>query len=383
MATLIDCAETLNCATLSGSNNVNVDFQAGVPNKIVVSLSQSVVGLSNLEVTGAIKAKNIQLSNSGGYSYLEIGAPVGAYIDLKNPESDDFDLRIISDSAPAGGGYLQAAGGAILALSGSNVGIGTKSPSADLDIRANGFNNLDMISAGASAGSYVSMKRSRGTIDSRTISSNNDYVGGYLFYGYDGDQDVILGGMYGIVNGAPSDNDMPGALAFSTTADGASGVTERMIIDAAGNVGIGTSTPGYKLTVTGSIAASNLLGGATTLSVDATGQIIRTPSDERLKENIQSLTGSLELITLMNPVRFNWKNKELFGDKKDIGLIAQEVKEIFPEVVSTDNDGTYGLDYTRLVPVLVDGVKQLKQENDDLKKILNDALTRISALENK
>lgn len=134
MSTFIDCSDTLNCATLSGSNNVNVNFQAGVPNKIVVSLSQSVVGLSNLEVTGTIKSKAMQLSNSAGYSYLEIGAPIGAYIDLKNPESDDYDLRIISDSTPAGGGYLQAAGGAILSLSGNNVGIGTKAPSAQLDV---------------------------------------------------------------------------------------------------------------------------------------------------------------------------------------------------------------------------------------------------------
>ncbi len=84
MSTFIDCADNLACATLSGSNNINVNLQAGSPNKIVVSLSQSVVGLSNLEVTGTVKAKAMELSNSGGYSFLEIGAPVGAYIDLKN-----------------------------------------------------------------------------------------------------------------------------------------------------------------------------------------------------------------------------------------------------------------------------------------------------------
>ena len=50
-----------------------------------------------------------------------------------------------------------------------------------------------------------------------------------------------------------------------------------------------------------------------------------------------------------------------------IGLIAQEVEELFPELVITDEDGIKSVDYSKMVPVLVEAIKELKSENDDLK----------------
>lgn len=66
------------------------------------------------------------------FGVLEAGGPYGAYLDLKKPYSDDFDIRLMSDAQIEGGGYLLNAGGAILSLSGANVGIGTFAPSAKM-----------------------------------------------------------------------------------------------------------------------------------------------------------------------------------------------------------------------------------------------------------
>ena len=70
-------------------------------------------------------------------------------------------------------------------------------------------------------------------------------------------------------------------------------------------------------------------------------------------------------------VNYFWKTKEFpdkqFTDTKQIGFIAQEIEKIYPEVVMTDKDGYKSVDYSRLTPVLVEAIKELKKENDRLK----------------
>jgi hypothetical protein len=58
-------------------------------------------------------------------------------------------------------------------------------------------------------------------------------------------------------------------------------------------------------------------------------------SDERLKENIKPITGSLDKILALNPVSFDWKAN---GEHREAGFVAQEVEKVFPEYVSTDDD---------------------------------------------
>lgn len=109
---------------------------------------------SNFEVTGNVKSTGtiygpgLILSNSSGFSSIEVGAPNGGYIDLKRPESDDYDLRMITDSTIEGGGYLATSTGAILSLSGSNVGVGTKTPSEKLVISSSGHSAVALLSDG-------------------------------------------------------------------------------------------------------------------------------------------------------------------------------------------------------------------------------------------
>ena len=102
-------------------------------------------------------------------------------------------------------------------------------------------------------------------------------------------------------------------------------------------------------------------------------------SDARLKDNVQPLENSMDLISKLNGVSYNWKNNKEAG--RQLGFIAQDVKKIVPEVVvgkegDLEKGETLGMVYQNLVPVLVEAMKELKKENDNLKE-------RLEKLENR
>ncbi len=147
---------------------------------------------------------------------------------------------------------------------------------------------------------------------------------------------------------------------------------EKMRILNTGNVGIGTTNPGDKLTVAGIVAPSAdnsySLGktGARWSAVWSANGTIQT-SDERLKTNIHSLEYGLNEVLQMNPVRYNWKTDSLSHSK--IGLLAQEVEKIVPEVVVGDESKeTLGMNYAELIPVLINAVKEQQQQIDEVQK---------------
>ena len=96
-------------------------------------------------------------------------------------------------------------------------------------------------------------------------------------------------------------------------------------------------------------------------------------SDARAKNNIQVMKNGLNYITRLNPVSYNFSdvsNNTKFkngGDGKEIGLLAQEVEEVLPNVVLTDPDGNKLINYTAIIPVMIDAIKSLKQEIEELK----------------
>ena len=109
----------------------------------------------------------------------------------------------------------------------------------------------------SAAKSHLIFSKTRGSAASPSIVQNNDALGGIIFCGHDGNGLGSIGASIEVnVDGTPGASDMPGRLVFSTTADGASSVTERMRINSSGNVGIGASSPSSKLEVTGFIQSS-------------------------------------------------------------------------------------------------------------------------------
>ena len=98
-------------------------------------------------------------------------------------------------------------------------------------------------------------------------------------------------------------------------------------------------------------------------------------SDPKLKENIEPITSAVNIIQQLNGVYFTWKegikHTEVKSGKKDLGILADEVEAVLPEIVhqsiSIEGESYKTVSYEKLVPVLIQAIKELKSEIDDLK----------------
>jgi hypothetical protein len=117
------------------------------------------------------------------------------------------------------------------------------------------------------------------------------------------------------------------------------------------NVGIGTTSLSYALDVAGTIRA--------------TGDVIAY-SDARVKENVNTITDALTKVISLRGVSYTRKDTDDKSEK--VGVIAQEVLEILPQVVQQDAEGNYSVAYGNIVGVLIEAIKELKAEIDILKQ---------------
>ena len=118
-------------------------------------------------------------------------------------------------------------------------------------------------------------------------------------------------------------------------------------------LGVGTNTP----TVTGLIRATSDV-------------VAFYSSDKRLKENITPITNALDKLDKINGIEFDWVPKEGIHENEghDIGVIAQEVEKVIPEIVQTRDNGYKAVKYEKIVPLLIESIKELKAEIEKLKK---------------
>jgi hypothetical protein len=142
----------------------------------------------------------------------------------------------------------------------------------------------------------------------------------------------------------------------------------QITVSSTGNVGIGTTAaPSQKLDVNGTIHALNLNGGATSLSTDASGNIIRTPSDARLKCQIASIDNPLEKVMQLHGVSYNFIDSDRFGSDRQIGFLAQELEQVVPEAVSSG--GEYkSVNYQEITALLAEAVKEQQKIIDQLQQ---------------
>ena len=124
--------------------------------------------------------------------------------------------------------------------------------------------------------------------------------------------------------------------------------------------------------------------GVGTAASGTTGEIRATndvtafySSDKSLKENIKNIENPLEKVNQINGVTFDWTENyikqhggedQYFVRKNDVGVIAQEIEKVLPQVVATREDGIKAVKYDRIVALLIESVKELKKEIEELKK---------------
>ncbi len=192
-----------------------------------------------------------------------------------------------------------------------------------------------------------------------------------------------VGGIYGEVGGeinASSNSIISGVIGVdNSTGTGTSfaGYFEGDVY-ASGDVGIGKKNPSYELDVNGDI-------GCVTL---------HESSDARLKADVSQLTGVLDKIEQIRGVSFKWNDQArvvgAIPGEKQIGVIAQELETVFPELVSSSENGYKSVDYAKLTAVLIEAVKEQQKsidelrrkaaETEDLRTQINDLQTLVETL---
>ena len=135
-----------------------------------------------------------------------------------------------------------------------------------------------------------------------------------------------------------------------------------------GFVGIGTDFPTQKLQVNGNIYS--------------TGTI--TPSDSRFKTDIKLISDPLEKISQLNGMTYFYNAAKFpdhgFSDKEQVGVLAQDVEKVLPQIVFTDDKGYKAVDYTKLVPLLIESIKAQQTQITRQQVQINDLKATLSHL---
>jgi len=190
-------------------------------------------------------------------------------------------------------------------------------------------------------------------------------------------------------------NSIPNSATTATTSNTGSTIVSR---DSSGNFSAGTITASLTGNVTGNATSADTVDTTATSSnatyyinfVDSSsstaGETIRmsstltynpstqqftNSSDERLKTNIVGITGAVEKVQQLRGVEFDW----ISSGHHSVGVIAQDVEKVLPELVATRDDGMKGVDYGKLTAVLIEAIKEQQVQINELKSRL-DELTK-------
>jgi len=323
----IECTETTTftrawtSASDPGSNSATVQaalFTHVVTNDGNVGINDTTPGYK-LSVNGSFRVHG-NTSTFGSDGLLHINSRSTQYGSETVALQTTIDDRALTDSNP---GTYGSESRNVLALQpdGGYVGVGTTSPGYRLHvdgtsmftdgmniIRDTGYAALEM---SGPDGAYIDLKN----------PSTDDYDFRIITTGSGGSIQVASGG--DVMNFASS-----------------------------GNIGINDSSPSYRLSVGGDIYA--------------TGNITAY-SDIRAKSNIEKIKNPLEKINKISGYTYTMKTEDNL-DKRYTGLIAQEVLEILPEAVAGSEETQYSLAYGNMVGILVEAIKELKLEIDELKR---------------
>ena len=350
---------------------------------------------SKLEIVDPSNHLNLKVADTSSQSVIKFSDSDGLAGAINYDHNTD-KLHFITD------GTATPSNGALTILTGGNVGIGTTSPLSKTNID-NG---------------HLLISQSANTTQENILLQGAGYYIGSTLYG-----NVSIRSNYNNSTNA-------GTLNFYTATSSTS-TAERMRIDQDGKVGIGTTTPTGNLTLMGDFQLSRIAAPSTTTdklynvggnltwngitlgandsnktdgftlnqdaetssavqfarigvnvapsgtagTIIATNDIVAfTSSDERLKDNVTLLSDPIDKISQIKGVNFVWNDESydhLAGH--DIGVLAQDVEKVLPEVVATRDDGYKAVRYEKMVPLLIEAIKDQQQQITDLKSRLDEA----------
>ncbi|WJZ47901.1 tail fiber protein [Synechococcus phage DSL-LC03] len=408
----VDYLSTINqitsgISTFSGSaNNINQTAGTAALNRLTVAgittFTGNVSAASSLAVTGATTlqsslavtgATNLNGNVTLGDASADLITISGTINSAVLPTSNTYNLGGLSNlwlnvyANTFHGAFNGNASTATTLQTARNINGVSFNGSGDITITANTTNTL-------TKGSYLTGSNFNGSaattwaVDADTAATGSKIVArdpnGYVFAAYfnapDGDTASV--GRILVKNG--SDNYYRSATAAtiasflsgqsmnisgsSTSCSGNSATSSQVYVNTGNN-----SSTFYLLGATSTGAYNSVYGdsdfyftGSNTLYATnmTVGSTLTINSDISLKTNIEPLEGSLAKILSLRGVEYDRVDRE----KHQIGLIAQEVEEVLPEIVSETDKGLKTVEYTSIIPILIEAIKELKAEIDELKK---------------
>ena len=268
-------------------------------------------------------------SNSTGHELTCIGLDCSAVDGLANATAIGAYAQVTESNAVV----LGSINGVNGATADTSVGIGTTAPASTLDVE---------VAAPGLVGPILLLKN-KAPVQTGTLGNSVD-----LRFALDGGSSI--GNPNAYLRVAEDGNGQYGSwISFATMADGGagSGALERMRITATGAVGVGTSAPTHIFQVGQGLGPAFADGWS-------------TYSSRRWKTNIQTLPNALAKVEQLRGVSYDLKG----SGKHEIGVIAEEVGQVVPEVVSYEGNGkdAQGVDYSRLTALLIEAVKQQQRQ---------------------
>jgi hypothetical protein len=421
-ATVLQTARTINGVSFNGSSNITVADATKLPlaggtltgglnvtsGDVGIGTSLPTAKIHATTATAGYAAKLINTNGASDSNGLLIQAGTGA---------SEYNLNLTNTAGTTN--FLVVKGN-------GNVGIGTSSPASDtaneLILQVNAPTTFPTLSLSTSRANVsgdnigklsfdvlnnTATYRSRAQITTQSAGSTaNKYGADMIFFtASDNTTDaaermrIDSSGNVGIgvtvptqkldVNGTVQATAFSGSGASLTSLNGSN--ISSGTVAAARVATLNQNTTGSSASCTGNAATATVLQTARTINgvsfngsanitvADSTKAPIASPtftgtvtaptfnttSDIRLKDNIRTFESAMDVVSQLRGVRFAWKETGV----ETVGLIAQEVEKVLPELIGTNADtGLKSVSYANMVAVLIEAVKELKAEIEELKK---------------
>ncbi len=137
---------------------------------------------------------------------------------------------------------------------------------------------------------------------------------------------------------------------------------------------LGTLTGIKQANITsGSFDYVNVTGNVTASSIETSGDIVAFGSSDReLKDDIQPIENPLEKMDKIGGYTFVWNDNQNVYKGKDVGVVAQEIQSVLPEIVATRANGYLGVKYEKIVPLLIESIKENTKKIKELEQEINE-----------
>jgi hypothetical protein len=220
-------------------------------------------------------------------------------------------------------------------LSINNIGIGTTNPTSKLQVQGD-----VSIASTVGIGTVIDIVP-YDTLNSGTLSFEGS--AGQLF---SITNNLTSGSIFSV-------NDVSGIPSIDVDANGTI-----QLGPYGGNIGIGTTNPTETLSVFGNILSTETIFATVFTSL----------SDETQKTDITAITDAIETVKQLNGVKYKWIDNH---NQPSIGVIAQEIEKVLPEVVTTNKNGLKSVSYGNIVGVLIEAIKEQQVRIEELERKLN------------